>query len=573
MNNDYIEFLVKSAQNGRKNAFMELSDFYLKKIFTLSFFITSDLNVSKILTKRIFIRTWEDLKTFDNNIFFADWLLDLAIQLIYDELKTKYISAYLVDNKDKTEPISITENLTTVEKAILDLPQEERFIFILHDIEKYSLDKISALTENKDIEKQGAQLFNLRDSILTALNILDEENQFKLLGRYNEILAAQNSDEQSAKLESLFLSKEKHYEVIYFFTTLNSFQPNITLPEDIRESIFNELFQQGLEEKTKHRREEELKQMAKQKVHKEDKTPKEKKEKIQKIKPPKAPGAEKKPLNFKLPKIANKKVFVFIFFTAIIISIAYYYTYFQTNTPWNVEVVKGRYRITNGSDASQLYEKQTLITDLESEALVKITEVGQIQLKEYSELTLNIGTKELSEVTLNKGTIEISTGSVKSGIVTNCGNTQIIDLGSISTISFRPPGDNTVKVMRGLVEVRAGNDFVYLIGNHISETKLGSKPGIPYAATAAPELIDELKNLQYQNGGFESLTKIINAATERDAVTLWHLFPRVELTERELLYDKITEFFPLPQGIEKRQIMNLDQVKLKEWFDSIKWQL
>ncbi|OGU36888.1 MAG: hypothetical protein A2068_14965 [Ignavibacteria bacterium GWB2_35_6b] len=552
---------------------MELSDFYLKKIFTLSFFITSDLNVSKILTKRIFIRTWEDLKTFDNNIFFADWLLDLAIQLIYDELKTKYISAYLVDNKDKTEPISITENLTTVEKAILDLPQEERFIFILHDIEKYSLDKISALTENKDIEKQGAQLFNLRDSILTALNILDEENQFKLLGRYNEILAAQNSDEQSAKLESLFLSKEKHYEVIYFFTTLNSFQPNITLPEDIRESIFNELFQQGLEEKTKHRREEELKQMAKQKVHKEDKTPKEKKEKIQKIKPPKAPGAEKKPLNFKLPKIANKKVFVFIFFTAIIISIAYYYTYFQTNTPWNVEVVKGRYRITNGSDASQLYEKQTLITDLESEALVKITEVGQIQLKEYSELTLNIGTKELSEVTLNKGTIEISTGSVKSGIVTNCGNTQIIDLGSISTISFRPPGDNTVKVMRGLVEVRAGNDFVYLIGNHISETKLGSKPGIPYAATAAPELIDELKNLQYQNGGFESLTKIINAATERDAVTLWHLFPRVELTERELLYDKITEFFPLPQGIEKRQIMNLDQVKLKEWFDSIKWQL
>ena len=573
MNNDYIEFLVKSAQNGRKNAFMELSDFYLKKIFTLSFFITSDLNVSKILTKRIFIRTWEDLKTFDNNIFFADWLLDLAIQLIYDELKTKYISAYLVDSKDKTEPISITENLTTVEKAILDLPQEERFIFILHDIEKYSLDKISALTENKDIEKQGAQLFNLRDSILTALNILDEENQFKLLGRYNEILAAQNSDEQSAKLESLFLSKEKPYEVIYFFTTLNSFQPNITLPEDIRESIFNELFQQGLEEKTKHRREEELKQMAKQKVHKEDKTPKEKKEKIQKIKPPKAPGAEKKPLNFKLPKIANKKVFVFIFFTAIIISIAYYYTYFQTNTPWNVEVVKGRYRITNGSDASQLYEKQTLITDLESEALVKITEVGQIQLKEYSELTLNIGTKELSEVTLNKGTIEISTGSVKSGIVTNCGNTQIIDLGSISTISFRPPGDNTVKVMRGLVEVRAGNDFVYLIGNHISETKLGSKPGIPYAATAAPELIDELKNLQYQNGGFESLTKIINAATERDAVTLWHLFPRVELTERELLYDKITEFFPLPQGIEKRQIMNLDQVKLKEWFDSIKWQL
>lgn len=573
MNNDYIEFLVKSAQSGRKNAFMELSDFYLKKIFTLSFFISSDISVSKILTKRIFIKTWEDIKSFDNNIFFADWLLDLAVQSNYDELKTKYISTYLVDNKDKTEPIPITENLTTVEKAILELPLEERFIFILHDVEKYSLDKISKLTENKDIEKQGAQLFNLRDSVLSALNILDEENQFKLLGRYNEILAAQNTDEQSAKLESLYLTKEKHYELIYFFTTLNSFQPNITLPEDIRESIFNELFQQGLEEKTKLRREEELKQMAKQKVEKETKAPKEKKEKIPKIKQPKAQATEKKPVKFKLPKIANKKVFVFVFFTAIIISIAYYYTYFQTNTPWNVEVVKGRYRITNGSDASLLYEKQTLITDLESEALIKIIEVGQIQLKEYSELTLNIGTKELSEVTLNKGSIEISTGSVKSGIVTNCGNTQIIDLGSISTISFRPPGDNTVRVMRGLVEVRSGNDFVYLIGNHISETKLGSKPGIPYATTAAAELIEELKNLQYQNGGFESLTKIINSSTEKDAITLWHLFPRVEITERELLYDKITEFFQLPQGIEKRQIMNLDQVKLKEWFDSIKWQL
>lgn len=573
MNNDYIEFLVKSAQSGRKNAFMELSDFYLKKIFTLSFFITADINVSKILTKRIFLKTWDEIKNFDNKTFFADWFYDLAVQLIYDELKTKYISTYLIDNKDKPDLKIFTDSLNAVEKAILDLPQDERFIFILHDIEKYSLEKISSLTENKDIEKQGAQLFNLRDSLLSALSILDEENQFKLLGRYNEILASPNSDEQSSKLESLYLSKEKHYELVYLFTTLNSFQPNIVLPEDIRESIFNELFQQGLEEKTKLRREEELKQMAKQKLGKETKSQKEKKEKIQKIKPPKPQAAEKKPVDFKLPKFASKKFFVFVFFTAVIISIAYYYTYFQKNTPWDVEVITGRYRITNGSDPSQLYEKQTLITDAESEASVKIPEVGQIKLKEFSEMTLNIGTKELSEVTLSKGSIEISAGSVKSGIIVNCGNVQIIDLGSNSTVSFRPPGDNTVHVMSGLLEVRSGNDYVYLIGNHISETKLGSKPGIPYYIKALPELIEELKNLQYQNGGFESLTKIINAATEKDVITLWHLFPRVELTERELLFDKITEFFPLPQAIEKRQIMNLDQVKLNEWFDSIKWQL
>lgn len=573
MNNDYIEFLVKSAQSGRKNAFMELSDFYLKKIFTLSFFITADISVSKILTKRIFLKTWDEIKNFDNKTFFADWFYDLAVKLIYDELKTKYISTYLVENKDKPDQKIFTESLNAVEKAIFDLPQDERFVFILHDIEKYSLEKISALIENKDIEKQGAQLFNLRDSVLSGLNILDEENRFKLLGRYNEILAALNSDEQSAKLEALYLSKEKHYELVYFFTTLNSFQPNIILPEDIRESIFNELFQQGLEEKTKLRREEELKQMAKQKLGKETKSPKEKKEKIQKIKTQKPKAAEKKPVNFKLPKFANKKFFVFVFFTAVIISIAYYYTYFQKNTPWNVEVVTGRYRITNGSDPSKLYEKQTLITDSESEASVKIPEVGQIKLKEFSEMTLNIGTKELSEVTLSKGSIEILSGSVKSGIIVNCGNVQIIDLGSIATVSFRPPGDNSVQVMSGLLEVRSGNDFVYLIGNHLNETKLGSKPGVPYARTAATELIDELKNLQYNNGGFESLTKIINAATEKDVITLWHLFPRVELTERELLFDKITEFFPLPQSIEKRQIMNLDQVKLNEWFDSIKWQL
>lgn len=573
MNNDYIEFLVNSAKSGRKNAFLELSDFYLKKIFSLCFFITADINISKILTKRIFLKTWEDIKNFNSENLFSEWFYDLAIRLIYDELKTKYIATYLVDDKESVDEKSITDKLNPIEKVILELEQDDRFIFVLHDIEKYSLDKIGRIIENNDIEKQGAHLFNVRDEVLQNLGILDEETQIKLLGRYNEILSAKNSDELSGKLEPLSVGKEKHYELVYFFTTLNSFQPEITPPEDIRESIFNELFKQGLEEKTKHQKEEELRLFAKRKLEKESGPSKDKKEKVSRIKPPKTAKTEKKPLNIKLPKLASKRVFTFAFFTCVIIAVAYYYTFFQKNTPWEVELITGRYRISNGSEATKIFEKQTLISNDDSEVLIKIPEMGSIKLLEASELTLNKGTKSLSEVILLKGAMEVTTGSVPSGLITNCGQIQVIDLGSISSLSFKAPGDSRIEVIRGLVEVKLGNDFVYLIRSHICDTRLGAKPGIPYRKNTSQELIGELKNLQYQNGGFEALTKIINAANEQDVITLWHLFPRVELTERELVYSKITEYFPLSQGIEKREIMNLDQVKLKQWFDDIRWQL
>jgi len=573
VNNDYIEFLVKSAKSGRKNAFMELSDFYLKKIYAICFIITADTDISNILTKKIFIKTWEELKFFNGDNLFSEWFYDLAIKEIYDELKTKYIAAYLVEENKKNEIEPITENLTSVEKVILDLEQDERFIFVLHDIENYSLEKIGILTEDNDIEKQGAKLFSIRDKVLQRLDILDDQSQLKLLGRYNEILAVKNSDELSEKLEFLSLSKEKHYELVFFFTTLNSFQPNITPPEVIRDSIFNELFKQGLEEKSKQKKEEDLRLLTKQKFEKELKPIKKEKEKPLRNKPYTQNKQEKKSFQLKLPRLASKQVLVFIVFTCIIVATAYYYTYFQKNTPWQVEAINGRYRISNGTDPAKLFEKQTLITDASAEVLVKIPDVGKIVLKESSELTLNKGMKDLSEVNLLKGTIEITTGAAKSGLVIQCGLSQIIDLGSISKITFKSPGDSRIEVMGGILEVNLENDFVYVIRNYISETRLGARPGVPYNKNASPELVEELKNLQYKNGGFESLTKIINAAKEYDIITLWHLYTRVELTERELIYGKMNEYFAVPSGIEKREIINLDRVKLKQWFDDIQWQL
>jgi len=69
----------------------------------------------------------------------------------------------------------------------------------------------------------------------------------------------------------------------------------------------------------------------------------------------------------------------------------------------------------------------------------------------------------------------------------------------------------------------------------------------------------------------DALTAILASARVRDTLTLWHLLPRVAAADRERVYDRIAALTPVPNGISKEKVLNLDSATLSHWKDELAW--
>jgi DNA-directed RNA polymerase specialized sigma24 family protein len=148
MNNKYITNLIESAQNGNINSFLQLADVYSGNVYAvcLRTFIIPQL--AEVLTIEILNHAWQNLKHLRGNSSFQLWLNGITVYYILEEHRTNKCSTELLEKKiiKSLEPDSvIIDALSSLEKLILDLPQEDRIMFILHEIIGYSASEISDL--------------------------------------------------------------------------------------------------------------------------------------------------------------------------------------------------------------------------------------------------------------------------------------------------------------------------------------------------------------------------------------------------------------------------------------------
>lgn len=75
------------------------------------------------------------ISEFDGSINFSTWLTKIAAFNILEELK----------NKDKSENTSTDTTSNIFDEELIKLPESERIVFILHDLEKLSHDYVAEL--------------------------------------------------------------------------------------------------------------------------------------------------------------------------------------------------------------------------------------------------------------------------------------------------------------------------------------------------------------------------------------------------------------------------------------------
>src|SRR5207245_9766454 len=79
-----------------------------------------------------------------------------------------------------------------------------------------------------------------------------------------------------------------------------------------------------------------------------------------------------------------------------------------------------------------------------------------------------------------------------------------------------------------------------------ANTIVGFVPGTPYGKYAPEELRRALAAFDFANGGPAAVRRALAAARSEDAISLWHLLGRVDLSLRREVYDRLASLVPPP---------------------------
>ena len=159
--------LVARAQAGDQVAFRDLYRQHAGRVYALCLRLTGETGAAEERTQDVFVRLWERIGSFRGESAFSSWLHRLAVNVVFNEQRTtgrrERRVAPAADpaalEKSRGEP---TTGLSIdLERAIAELPDGARQVFVLFDVEGYGHTEIAQLVGIAEGTSK-AQLFRAR---------------------------------------------------------------------------------------------------------------------------------------------------------------------------------------------------------------------------------------------------------------------------------------------------------------------------------------------------------------------------------------------------------------------------
>lgn len=135
--NKLIKSLVIDAQLGNNSAFEQLYKITIEQIYALTYRLTGQSFHAETITKKTYVNAWQNISKKNEFTPIASWLKKIAVEMILKDEKD------LKPAKESAEDSHFYSN--TLEKHIRNLDFRNRLIYVLHDMEKFSLEEISKL--------------------------------------------------------------------------------------------------------------------------------------------------------------------------------------------------------------------------------------------------------------------------------------------------------------------------------------------------------------------------------------------------------------------------------------------
>lgn len=159
------QLLLEKAKDGDVAAFEELIEAYQKKIFNLAFRIIGNYDDAADMAQEALIRIFRSIANFKEQSSFSTWIYRITTNVCLDEIrKKKSKRAISLDEEihaedgdmkrqimsDDPQPDEIAEReelRSVVNSAINSLPEDQRLVISLRDIQGLSYDEISEVLD------------------------------------------------------------------------------------------------------------------------------------------------------------------------------------------------------------------------------------------------------------------------------------------------------------------------------------------------------------------------------------------------------------------------------------------
>ncbi|MEE3253759.1 MAG: sigma-70 family RNA polymerase sigma factor [Nitrospinota bacterium] len=161
------EALVRDLQNGNLEAYDKLAKIYQKKIYGLSFNLTRNQMDAQDVTQEVLLTLFRKINMFQGKSAFSSWVYRISINASYMKLRSKkkepnvsidelmptfngagFQQEKIQDWSENTESLIFTkETRNVINKAVNLLPEKEKVVFLLRDVEGLSSEKTGEILD------------------------------------------------------------------------------------------------------------------------------------------------------------------------------------------------------------------------------------------------------------------------------------------------------------------------------------------------------------------------------------------------------------------------------------------
>ncbi len=404
-----------------------------------------------------------------------------------------------------------------------------------------------------------------------------EEVKIYLHDYVDELLDKSIQKEIETHIRTCETCLARYKKITGFFDKLKDLQEIIELPGDIRESLSAELLKKSLSQKVDDKPVPKINlRRIKKEQAKLEKSLKQSRGAARKSMISKTIIASHRsiPISFKPGNVNFLKTILTLLPLLMIGAVYFVYSILQINSPWNVEIKFGSFLIDGRrNQAGKLEKGESLRTEDSSKAVVYIPQTGRIELNSNSLIVLDEPRNRDNKVSLKNGSIKIISTAMEPYITIDLQDYSIRDIGGVFSIELNEDGNANIFVDFGMVEIFYKNRSFMLDEGYFCELKAGKKPGTPYRFDATDSLKTLVRIFDLKNGDENLIDKIVEQANQSDALTLISLLPKVSQVKRQVLYQKIRNFFPPPDNVTSMGVITLDQGMIEEWWNEIEWQI
>jgi RNA polymerase sigma-70 factor, ECF subfamily len=180
--------VLARAQAGDHQAFAQIYALNKRRIYSLCLRMVGNVAAAEDLTQEAFLQLHRKIATFRGDSAFTTWLHRLAINVVLMHLRKRVLPAISLDEAmEPTQEERVGRSFgapdlhlagaidrMALQRAIEDLPEGYRLIFILHDIEGFEHNQIADMLECS-IGNSKSQLHKARLKLRDALRITPQQ--------------------------------------------------------------------------------------------------------------------------------------------------------------------------------------------------------------------------------------------------------------------------------------------------------------------------------------------------------------------------------------------------------------